>query len=347
MTTEELARIIGVSRITVSKVINGKGGVAPATEKKIRDYIQQYNFEPNSQARSLVGKKEKIIGFFTTYSNESSGATHVTSHFATELTNLVINYAQNRDYKTLVAITDVKDGVQEIERFLNSGLVRGAILFGYETGNKGIKQLAAKEYPLVLVNQNAASEYENVAVVNMQDEKWAYYAIERLVELGHRRLLYLGCERRRLPAKRRKQGAFAAAHHHQDSIDVFTEVNGDFNEDTAYDIVKDVFARAKPEERYTGIFAANDLMAIGAINALKDLGLSVPEDVSVIGFDDISISKYLSPSLTTIHYNFPEIASVSVNTLIDAVEGKPIERCAELELEFVDRETLAAVPVKE
>ena len=109
MTMEEMARIIGVSRITLSKVMNDKEGVSEKTRERVKEYIKKYNFEPNSQARSLVGKKEPIIGFFTTYSEESSGSTHITSHFATELVNLVVNAAQKRDYKTLVDITGGDD----------------------------------------------------------------------------------------------------------------------------------------------------------------------------------------------------------------------------------------------
>ncbi|MEG1753246.1 MAG: substrate-binding domain-containing protein, partial [Christensenella sp.] len=235
--------------------------------------------EPNSQARSLVGKKEQIIGFFTTYSSESSGATHVTSHFATELTNLVINFAQKRNYKTLVSITRIDKSFEDVEKFLNSGLVRGAILFGYETGSREIERLSQKQYPLVLINQEKSIDIPNIALVNMDDEKWAFRAIERLVEYGHKKILFLSCGRKRLPALRRTEGAKRAYEKYKSQIEDFSVQNGDFNEDIAYDIVKKIFTENK--NLPTGIFAANDLMAIGAINALKELGYQVPRDVSV------------------------------------------------------------------
>lgn len=129
MTMEEMARIIGISRITLSKVMNNKDGVSEETRQRVKEYIERYNFEPNSQARSLVGKKEQIIGFFTTYSEEAGGNTHVTSHFATELVNLVVNAAQKRGYKTLVDITPKEDDFSEVEKYLNSGLIRGGDSF--------------------------------------------------------------------------------------------------------------------------------------------------------------------------------------------------------------------------
>ena len=133
MTMEEMARMIGVSRITLSKVMNGKEGVSEETRNRVMEYVRKYNFEPDSSARSLVGKKEPIIGFFTTYSEEG-GKTHITSHFATELVNFVVNAAQKRGYKTLVSITQKEDDFSEVEKYMNSGLIRGAILLGYATG---------------------------------------------------------------------------------------------------------------------------------------------------------------------------------------------------------------------
>lgn len=339
MTTTEMAKIIGVSRITLSKVINGKGGVSPETEMRVKQYISKYNFEPNSQARSLVGKKEQIIGFFTAYSNESSDSTHVTSHLATEITNLVINAAQKRNYKTLVAITKPDDGFVEIEKLLNSGLVRGAILFGYETGEKKIEYLSKTGLPLVLVNQESETDLKNILLVNMNDEQWAFYAIEKLIKLNHRKILYLNSSRKRLPAIRRACGVKRAYETYRNQIELFLQCNADFNEDIAYDMVKALFATQA--DLPTGIFAANDLMAIGAINALKDLGIKVPADVSVIGFDDISISKYLTPALSTISCDFDELAQKSVNTLIDAIDEKDVQVHQEIQLEFVERESIS------
>lgn len=338
MTMEEMARIIGVSRITLSKVMNDKEGVSEKTRERVKEYIKKYNFEPNSQARSLVGKKEPIIGFFTTYSEESSGSTHITSHFATELVNLVVNAAQKRDYKTLVDITGGDDDFSDIERYLSSGLVRGAILLGYATGNKKLERLSQKGIPLVLINQEEETDLPNIMTVNMNDEVWAFEAIERLVKLQHKRILYIGCSRNRLPAMCRAHGVHRACDMYKDQILSYQERNGDFNEDLAYDITKEIFSAGG--ETPTGIFAANDLMAIGAVNALKDMGIRIPEEVSVIGFDDITFSRYLTPSLSTVHCDFRMIAEKSVKTLIDSIEGKKVQRHQELDLEFIERESL-------
>ncbi len=339
MTMEEMARMIGVSRITLSKVMNGKEGVSEETRNRVMEYVRKYNFEPDSSARSLVGKKEPIIGFFTTYSEEG-GKTHITSHFATELVNFVVNAAQKRGYKTLVSITQKEDDFSEVEKYMNSGLIRGAILLGYATGSSDLQYLSRKGIPLVLINQEEEMELPNISLVNMNDEPWGYFAIESLVKRNHRRLLYITCSRRRLPIRRRTRGVRRALADFQDRILSFEECFGEFSEDVSYEEVRKIYAE-RGEDYPTGIFAANDQMAIGAINALKDLGMRVPEDVSVIGFDDISISKYVSPALTTIHCDFKEVAEQSIAILTDCVEGKAGKCHRELQLEFMMRESLA------
>jgi len=345
MTTEELAKIIGVSRVTLSKVINGVGGVSPKTEEKIRKYIEEYNFEPNSKARSLVGKEEQIIGLISAYSGSYSGASkNITSHFATELINLAVNSAQQRGYKTLVSLTDVEKDVKSIERLFNSKLIRGAILLGYNTGDEDIERIGKHGYPNVLVNQERDSRYKNTVVVNMDDQVSAYFAIEKLVERGHKRILYIGCNRHRLPAMRRHEGVMSALQKHKDEIESLTEIDCDFSEEKAYNETKRIFGDKKGKKP-TGIFAANDVMAIGAMNALKDLGYKLPEDVSIIGFDDIPMSKYLTPGLATMSCNFEQIADTAVNSLIDLIEGKEVVNHIEIPAQFMERGSLS-VPRK-
>lgn len=339
MTTEELAKLIGVSRVTVSKVINGADGVSEKTAKKVRDYIEKLNFVPNSGARSLVGKRERIIGLFSAYSESNSGAgQNITSHFATEMINLVVSEAQKQDYKTLVQLTKGDKDIREIEHMLASQMVSGAILLGYDTGNQNILTLAEKDYPLVLVNQERDSFRPNVAVVNMDDQASAIFAIAKLIQYGHRDILYLGCERHRLPAMHRNEGVASAKVKFQQYIDSLTEIDCNFDENVAYSEVKRLYSQ--PGKKPTGIFAANDLMAIGAMNAIKDLGLRIPQDVSIIGFDDISISRYLTPKLTTMHCDFRKIASESVESVIALIDGQETQRHKELPVEFVERETL-------
>ncbi len=342
MTTEELAKIIGVSRVTLSKVINGAGGVSRKTEARVREYIAKYNFEPNTAARSLAGKEEPVIGLFSAYTDSNTGAgEEITSHFATELINLVVNEAQKAGYNTLVHLSPGGADVQSLNGILGRKLVQGAILFGYENGNKDVKALINRGYPLVLVNQERRAFADNMAVVNMGDKKAAFTAVKKIVESGHKRILYIGGNPSRLPALRRAEGVKDAVEKYCESIESFIELEGDFNEEKARKEVLKLYSGAA-EQRPTAIFAANDIMAIGAMNALKELNIKIPEEVTIIGHDDIQISRYMSPALTTMRCDFKEIAHESVKALIGLIEGKDIDRNVELTTEFVERESFSA-----
>ena len=339
MTTEELAKLIGVSRVTVSKVINGAEGVSEKTAQKVREYIDKLNFVPNSGARSLVGKHEHIIGLFSAYSDSNSGAgENISSHFATEIINLVVSEAQKMGYKTLVQLTNSDIEIKEIAHLLASKMVSGAILLGYDTGSPTILALAEQDYPLVLANQERDSFRANVAVVNMDDQASAIFAISKLIQFGHKDILYLGCGRHRLPAMHRNEGVASAKVKFQQHIDRLTEIDCNFDENVAYSEVKRLYSQEG--KKPTGIFAANDIMAIGAMNAIKDLGLRVPEDVSIIGFDDISISRYLSPKLTTMHCDFRKVANACVESVISLIDGTETQRHKEIPVEYVERESL-------
>lgn len=351
MTIEELAKIVGVSRVTLSKVINGAGGVAPKTEAKIREYIEKYNFEPNSSARSLVGKEEPVIGLFSAFTKSNDGAgEEITSHFGTELINLVVDEAQKCGYNTLVHLTPGSTDIRSLDRILGRKMVQGAILVGYDTGNKEIAGIISRGYPLVLINQERSSTAENMAVVNMGDKAAAFSAIEKMVENGHRNILYIGCDKSRLAAIRRAEGVHEAYEKYKDRIDSLIEIDGDFNEAKTFNAVKELYLgmcvkeeKGKAEKTFpTGIFAANDIMAIGAMNALKELGIDVPGEVSIIGHDDIQISRYFTPSLTTMRCDFRNIAAVCVNTLIELIKKESPERDIELPSVYVERESFTA-----
>lgn len=348
MTIEELAQIVGVSRVTLSKVINGAGGVAPKTEERIREYIEKYNFEPNSSARNLVGKAEPVIGLFSAFTKSNDGAGEITSHFGTELVNLVVDEAQKQGYNTLVHLTPGSTDIRSLDRILGKKLVQGAILVGYETENEEIQKIIAKGYPLVLINQERHSTADNMAVVNMGDKTAAFSAIEKMVESGHKNILYIGCNRPRLAAIRRTEGVKEACEKYKDRIERLIEIDGDFNERITYNEVKKLYAESTGENTVkvktlqglpTAVFAANDIMAIGAMNALKELGIRVPDDVSIIGHDDIQISRYFTPSLTTMRCDFRKMADVCVNTLIGIIKKTEVSHEIELASDYVERDS--------
>ena len=341
MTAKEFAEIIGVSRVTLSKVLNNKGGVAPETVEKIRRYIEEYHFEPNSQARSLVGKKDKIIGLFSAFKSEFGDGAHIPTDFPSQMISLITSEAQEHGYKSLVSIVRSSDDLVSVEKLLNSDVVRGAILMGFETGDYVTKNWSRSGYPMVLINQEDSITSNNVSLVNQSDEAGAYRAIELLAENGHKRICFLGSSLNRLTAHRRQRGALRALEQYKDVFEKVWHVDADYEEEQAYNTVLRIYTE---ETQYpTAIFATNDVMALGAMRALEELGYQIPEQVSVIGFDNIPLSGYMRPSLTTFDANFVEIAKKSVKILIDNIEGRNSACHEELEARFVERETLKEI----
>ena len=193
-------------------------------KSKINDidnrYIKEYNFEPNSQARGLVGKKDKIIGLFTAFKSEFGEERHVPTDFPSEMLGLITAEAQQYGYKTLVSIARSVDDFATIEKMLNSDVVRGAILMGFETGSNLTEAWSSIGYPMVLINQEERFLGNNVSLVNQNDEDGTYKAVELLVEKGHKRVLFLGTSLNRLSARRRQKGALRAFEQYKDSFEL-------------------------------------------------------------------------------------------------------------------------------
>lgn len=335
MTTAELAAEIGISRVTLSKYLNGRGGVSEETAQRIEKHIQQSNFAPNSSARHLAGKKEPIIGFFSLYTTVAEGESRISSHFSTEFTNCFLVAAKTHGYKVLVSISSQEEVVGEVARFFSSGLIRGAVLFGCENGTK-LRYSA--DCPMVLINQEETIPGPGVSLVNMADEESAAFAFEELLSKGHRRFLYIGSALKRLPSMRRRRGVLSAYERSKALVESFDTFDADFSEDISYKKTLGFYQGRK--DYPTAVIAANDLSAIGAIRALGTLGIRVPGDVSVIGFDDISVSSYFNPPLTTFSDNTPLLAGKTMEEMLALFQGSG-GRDIEVPMEYKSRDSVA------
>lgn len=335
MTTKEMAEIIGISRITLSKYLNGKGGISQKSIDRIERYLKEYNFAPNTHARSLAGKQEQIISFVSTFSGVTDGVSRISSHFATLFTNYILVEAKKFDLKVLVTITDSEHAIGELEQLFASSLIRGAVVFGLESGSEGFERINSRGYPVVLVNQEETSPAPNISLVNMDDEQCAYDAVIRLAKEGHKRLMYIGSSLKRLPAQRRQKGVQQALEELQGQGVTCVFGNADFKEDLAYEYVHSYYS--SENELPTAIVAANDLTAIGAINALKALQIRVPDQVSVIGFDDIAVSAYFSPPITTFRTDYEMMAQQTIKELVALIDGEHTGSVIEIPMELVER----------
>lgn len=339
MTTKEFAELIGVSRITLSKVLNGKEGVSKETELKIKEYIKKYNFIPNNSARNLVGKKNKVIGLFFKESTLNYSDSEIRSHFSTEFLNYAINQAQKYDYKVLVSIIKNEDDYPEISKMFKSALISGGILLGYSKSDKKLKEILKEDNKIVLINQEERSPSNNIGVVNINDSDGTEKALKGIIDSGHKKILYIGSKTDRLPAIRREQSFREICEINKEKLESVVLKKGDFTRKSGYDIV-DIILKSEKDNLPTAILAANDIMAIGAIEAIKENGLNIPKDISVVGFDNIEVSKYISPTLSTVGYSYETIAGKAIDLIISLINDKEVLREIEIDTEFIKRGSL-------
>ena len=313
MTIKDIARESGYSVGTVSRVLNHVPGVSEASRTAVMAVVEKYNFQLNSNAKLLKQQNNSGIAIIIKGTQNMLFATIVES-----LQGLV----EKRGYScSMNYIDEENDEVDEALRIIRERRPLGIMFLGsnQEFYDDRFKQI---NVPCIMVT-NSAKELglENLSSVGTDDTDAARTAILHLIELGHENIGILGGNTEHsYPARMRFEGcrkAFTEKHmlfdmNRQYEASYFTIAAG-------YQAMERLLDRM-PE--VTAVFAMSDVMAIGAMRLIRDRGLRVPEDISVIGFDGIDIGRYTMPRLTTIRQHREMIASRSVEILLDCIENE-------------------------
>lgn len=313
MTSTEIAKIANVSRSTVSRVINGYSNVPESTRAKVQAVIDEYGYTPNLSARILAGKSNNIIGIFLAdiaEKKEDKKWVGVRSPYNMELLSYFINFAKAEGYLTLVNTIHDLSECTNMEQYFENRSLFGGIFIGFPYQNKEIEALAQKGYNVVLVDQlSDEDDPENrIKRVNTDNEIGGFLATDHLIKQGHTKILHVSGDGR-LSSKNREKGyqkAMAQAGLTETSV-----VQGFYLENAAYEATKAFLQEEKP----TGIFAANDIMALGVIRAAEELGLSVPEDISLVGYDNLQGAEWMKLNLTTIDASKENLAKQAIESL--------------------------------
>lgn len=314
----EIAKLAGVSRSTVSRVINNYANVPEQTKQKVLKVIQQYNYYPNLSAQVLAGKRTRTIGLFMADSGRVSG-----DSISSLLLARVIENASSHGYYVLTHIVhDMKDQneARTIKESFYQRRIDGGVFIGAANHEPLIEELIAEGFMVAIVDQHLPGRTEsNRIVFNFDNETGVGQAIDYLVSLGHERIGMINGDMNRYSGPSKWRGFQAAMARHQLPLVQQWMLPGDFNESSGYMAIKE-FMKSKMELP-TAIFAANDSVAFGAIRALKESGIRVPQDVSIIGFDDHILSAHSSPALTTIRVDFADMMDKLTKTLISSIEN--------------------------
>ncbi len=312
-TIKDVAKKAGVSKATVSRVINNSKPVNDETRKKVIEAIKELGFKPNPIAKSLVSKKTKIVGVIIP---------DISNHFVAELVKGIESTCNEEGYNILLCNTFFSfDKEMEYLKMLKEKYVDGIVFMTAELKDEHIKFFKSYKIPFTFINRECKEL--DVISVDIDNEDASYRITKYFLQKGHRKIAMIrGPLLDKTSGYNRYMGYKRALEEYDVPIDqrLVKEVN--FDADTSYIAVNHML---KAEVIPTAIFAASDLMAIGAIKAILDNGLKVPDDIEVAGFDDIPMASMYNPSITTVRQPIIDFGRVSAEILIKKITGEEVK----------------------
>jgi LacI family transcriptional regulator len=311
-TIYDVARLAGVSTATVSRALNGTGQLAPATRAAIDSAVEQLGYRPNTIARSLVTKSTQTIALLLP---------DITNPFYAALVSGIQERALEHGHTMLLCTTE-GDPERE-EHYLNllrAKQVDGALVDGLVLPPDRIARFVRDGFPIVCLDRDVDSPA--VPLVQVDNRHGARLATEHLIRLGHERIAHVAGARELGISAEREAGYRQALDVMGIQTDPALVAVGSFTVEGGYEAARTLMGRRS----FSAVFAANDLSAIGVVNALVEAGWKVPEQVSVVGFDDLRLAAFTSPPLTTIHQPAREIAHRATELLFDLTRGKRVRQ---------------------
>lgn len=316
ITIKDIARLAGVSTTTVSKVINNKDeSISQATRDRITSLMKEYDYTPSTVARSLVTKKTNTIGLIIP---------DIRNPFFPELARGVEDRANSAGYNIIFCNTDNKiEKEDEYLKILAEKMVDGIIMAASSKRDERLATVKGYSVPVVLVDRDIDVEMDYVKGRVFTDNfKGALIAVEHMINQGVKKILFISGPLTNKASIERLEGYKYALKENGLEYDEGYLLEGEFNEDWGWEAARDAVETGID---FDGIFCGNDLIAIGAVKSLKEIGLSVPEDISVIGFDDIYVSRLIEPELTTVRQPKYEMGFEAVEMLLRILEGKRLK----------------------
>ncbi|AZR73753.1 LacI family transcriptional regulator [Anoxybacter fermentans] len=308
VTIKDIAKEANVSTTTVSRVLNNKPDVSDKTKKKVLEVINKLGYNPNGIARGLVLQKTYTIGLIIP---------DICNPFFPEVARGIQDKARQLGYSVIFYNTDNnKQREKEAIDLLKSKQVDGIILSLSMSNKEELDKLEEENFPVVQIDRKIpGSIFPTVTIDNILS---AYNATKYLIELGHKYLAHITGNLGTKTGQDRLEGFKQALK--EFNLDYKDEyiLEGDYSKESGYKQMKTLLTQKK---RPTAVFAANDLMAIGAYEAIFDYGLKIPEDISIIGHDDIDIASIIRPGLTTMTQPKYKLGQIAAEMLIKRIEG--------------------------
>jgi LacI family transcriptional regulator len=314
MNLEDIAKKAGVSRSTVSRVINDDPNVNTQTREHVWHVIRQENFQPNPAARALVRRRTEIIGVAIP---TTENIFFTDNDYFTRILAGVSQMTRQRDYAMLLWLGELTDDDERLmQRVSNNRLMDGLVIASLGHDHPLFKRLMTLRQPFVMIDRPL--EYDDqISYVSIDNVGAADEATTHLIKLGRRRIAHITGNMTFSDGQDRLDGYKNALRRAGLPIDPNLIAEAYFSQHAGYEAAKRLFPH-KPD----AIFAADDIIAIGALQAAHEAGIHVPDDLSLVGFDDVDVASKSSPMLTTVRQPVQEKGVAAAKLLIDLIQNQ-------------------------
>lgn len=339
-TIKDIAKLCGVGVGTVSRAINNHPDISPETKQRILDTIRECGYVPNDSARNLKRSDTKAIAVLVK---------GIANPFFTTMITVIEQECKKRHYSMeLTHIEAEEDEVEIAQKVVKEKRLRGIIFLGglFSHSEEKLKKL---HVPFVFSTAGSIPEhiskklYSNISV---DDRKESCKMVEYLIGLGHSKIAMIAAEvQEKSIGQLRLEGYYDAmrAHHIEVNPKLICQTDdrySHFSMKNGYITTKKLLAG---KENFTALYAVADTLAIGALRALHEAGLRVPQDISLAGYDGIEMTKYTVPSITTIHQPIEQIAKDTTKLLFDIIAGKQSHQHSIYDAKLMERESTARI----
>jgi len=326
---KDVARLAGVSHSTVSRALRNSGRVNTETIRRIRLIADESGYRTSAVGRSLATRRTNTIGVVVTT---------ITDAFAAEVVSGIEEAAAECGYSIFLANSGADpDREIRVVHTLEERRVDGIVVTASRVGALYVPMLSKMRVPIVLLNNQHPSEFAHSVMIANTEASIA--ATQHLIALGHRRIAYIGDRNGRQSDTER----FAGYRHSLDAADLPFEpdlvFHGDGSPEGGMEGIKRLRSLPAPP---TAVFCYDDVTAIGALRQTRILGMRVPDDLSIVGFDDLPLVRYLDPPLTTVRQPMRQMGRLAMETLLDILAGSGTNHNLKVSAEMILRESTSA-----
>jgi LacI family transcriptional regulator len=309
MNLEQIAKLSGVSRSTVSRVVNNDPNVSSVTRERVMQVVKRVNYTPNAAARGLAAGRTRVLGLVIPM---GVAALFADPYFPI-LIQGVSSTCNSRDYSVMLWLAEPEYERRMIRQIMYSGLVDAVIVSSMLMNDSLVQALGDGDLPFMLVGRHPTDAHANY--VDADNLGGARDAVTHLLRMGRTCVATITGPQNMIAGADRLAGYLAALRDRAVVSDPNLIVEGDFTEAGGYHAMQQLLAR-HPD----AVFTASDMMAIGALRALREAGLRVPEDVAVVGFDDLPQAARAEPPLTTVRQPVYRLGIMAVDSLLDLID---------------------------